>query len=588
MIITYDYDPLYRLTSATYSDGRSFGYQYDAVGNALQYTQNLGGSAVTTTYNYNNANQLTTAQMDNSPIVWEYAYDPNGRLTDILPDGIATNGAKQYTYNTAGYLTQTQAHDGSAYQLQAEMLYDGLGQRLNMTGYALGTSITTNYALDPMQYSRPLTATSGGNATVYFYGIDPIAEFTTDWSYSLPDGTGTPRQLTDANGEITLAGRYTPWGDSLDYVGTGNFTFGYFGGLMDSATGLLYIGNGQYYDPQTGRFLTRDVQSGEINPYVPWGNPTGALFAPLALVGLIYGRKKKKSKFDYFVIVLFVIVGVGMGLSACGPAPMPPSPTPLPPPTIPPSPSPSSEPSSIPTPTGKTIYLTFDDGPDPYAYTFEIASVLNSRNVKATFFLTAADQGGGFNGADFIRLNLTCVDIVGNRNIPNANPDLLQVHAINAMGHAIGLHGLYHVGWNTQLDHGLYQLTEEERLLNQLGITLSEPVMVRAPFLGWGKVPIPGYKSAYYYETDIVSNDDKENLSAEGIVNSITSQLQNRGYPNGPIILLHSTNTVNTYKTIINPSPDIDLISKLQELGYTRFEVLPRPGDTTNKIIGTH
>lgn len=338
MIITYDYDPLYRLTSATYSDGRSFGYDYDAVGNALQYSQNLGGSTVTTTYNYNNANQLTTAQMDNSPIVWEYAYDPNGRLTDILPDGIAANGAKQYTYNTAGYLTQTKAHDGSGYQLQAEMLYDGLGQRLMMTGYALETSITTNYVLDPMQYARPLTATSAGNTTVYLYGIDPIAEFTTDWSYSLPDGTNTPRQLTNSVGEITLSGRYTPWGDSLDYTGTGNFTFGYFGGLMDSATGLLYVGNGQYYDPATGRFLTRDVNPNSPNPYVPWGDPTGALFAPLALVGLIYGRKRKKSKFDYFVIVLFVVAGVGMGLSACAPQPAPPT---LPgspqPPTVPPA-----------------------------------------------------------------------------------------------------------------------------------------------------------------------------------------------------------------------------------------------------------
>ena len=25
---------------------------------------------------------------------------------------------------------------------------------------------------------------------------------------------------------------------------------------MDAATGLLYVGNGQYYDPATGRFLT--------------------------------------------------------------------------------------------------------------------------------------------------------------------------------------------------------------------------------------------------------------------------------------------------------------------------------------------
>lgn len=115
---------------------------------------------------------------------------------------------------------------------------------------------------------------------------------------------------------------------------------------MDSATGLLYVGNGQYYDPATGRFLTRDVNPNSTNPYVPWGDPTGALLAPLALVALIYGRKKKKSKFDTLVIVLFVAVGVGMGLSACAPA--------NPPSTLPSSPQPPSVPPanpSVPIPT---------------------------------------------------------------------------------------------------------------------------------------------------------------------------------------------------------------------------------------------
>ena len=32
---------------------------------------------------------------------------------------------------------------------------------------------------------------------------------------------------------------------------------GYFGGMLDAATGLIYLGNGQYWDPETGRFLTR-------------------------------------------------------------------------------------------------------------------------------------------------------------------------------------------------------------------------------------------------------------------------------------------------------------------------------------------
>jgi len=46
----------------------------------------------------------------------------------------------------------------------------------------------------------------------------------------------------------------------MEIRGTGNFTWGYFGGLtlapparagVDAATGLMYIGNGLYYDPAT-------------------------------------------------------------------------------------------------------------------------------------------------------------------------------------------------------------------------------------------------------------------------------------------------------------------------------------------------
>jgi hypothetical protein len=42
------------------------------------------------------------------------------------------------------------------------------------------------------------------------------------------------------------------------------------------------------------------------------------LFVPLALLGLIYGKKKHKNKLDYVVIVVFISLGVGLGLTACG------------------------------------------------------------------------------------------------------------------------------------------------------------------------------------------------------------------------------------------------------------------------------
>jgi hypothetical protein len=70
-------------------------------------------------------------------------------LTDITPNGTApANGARRYTYNTAGYLIQAEWHNGAAYQPQAEMQYTGLGGRATMTAWQGGISVATQYALD--------------------------------------------------------------------------------------------------------------------------------------------------------------------------------------------------------------------------------------------------------------------------------------------------------------------------------------------------------------------------------------------------------------------------------------------------------
>ena len=89
---------------------------------------------------------------------------------------------------------------------------------------------------------------------------------------------------------------------------------------MDAATGLLYAGNGQYYDPTTGRFLDRSNPN-STNPYVPWGgNPSAAFMAPLVLLPLLYSRGKKGSKWATFLVVLLFSLTAGLYISACGPA----------------------------------------------------------------------------------------------------------------------------------------------------------------------------------------------------------------------------------------------------------------------------
>jgi hypothetical protein len=85
---------------------------------------------------------------------------------------------------------------------------------------------------------------------------------------------------------------------------------------MDAATGLLYIGNEQYYDPATGRFLTRDVKPNSSNPYVPW-DPTVAILGPLAAMALFFGRKRKRGKWDILIIIVLLGISTGIGVIAC-------------------------------------------------------------------------------------------------------------------------------------------------------------------------------------------------------------------------------------------------------------------------------
>ena len=216
----------------------------------------------------------------------------------------------------------------------------------------------------------------------------------------MTDGFNVPRQLTDTGGEVTLSVRYNPWGKPIETNGIGNFDASYIGTLIDATTGLIYIGNGQYYDPETGRFLTRGVFPNNTNPYVPW-NPTGMLLGPLGLVSLFSSQKKGKSKGRNRAVLIAILVLAMANLACCHVSPPDPTPGPdttgggtgTPPPTTTPPPTGTGQPPVNPpggppcegddcTPTPgpmptvtKTIFFggsggSLDlPGPDPYYQT---------------------------------------------------------------------------------------------------------------------------------------------------------------------------------------------------------------------------
>ena len=73
-----------------------------------------------------------------------------------------------------------------------------------------------------------LQAKTGTTTTKYLYafGTRPLAQNTTVWEYLLPDALGSVRQIADANGNVTLAKSYEPYGTVLTSNGTASSIFG--------------------------------------------------------------------------------------------------------------------------------------------------------------------------------------------------------------------------------------------------------------------------------------------------------------------------------------------------------------------------
>ena len=68
-VIKYTYDPLYRLTNASYDNGDSFAYTYDSTGNRLTKETMNDEQSVVNNYQYDVANRLT--DVDGVSYTWD-------------------------------------------------------------------------------------------------------------------------------------------------------------------------------------------------------------------------------------------------------------------------------------------------------------------------------------------------------------------------------------------------------------------------------------------------------------------------------------------------------------------------------------
>lgn len=342
------YDDAGRLASVTYlTDTGSFTvtYGYDRRGLLTSVSDDLTGTALALARD--DAGRLTAVERPGDALDTLYTYDDADRLTRIREGAVSD---LQYTCNAAGEVTevvyglpldpagffaaQTESFSfDAASQVSSDgYYYDLRGRRTADPGRSFawdGASRLAATGWSEMSYNALgglRSRTAGGETTAYFYNFAlagrPIVaerdEGTGDfrryyvWSPSGEllyliepadgnrvlhyhfDRIGNTVFLSDADGEVTDAYAYDPYGRLLDQTGSSGqpFTFsGRWGVRREDDAGTLYQAGVRYYDAVTANFLSREplwpliLQPRALNPYqyaaanpISYVDPTGYSF----------------------------------------------------------------------------------------------------------------------------------------------------------------------------------------------------------------------------------------------------------------------------------------------------------------------
>ena len=256
--IEYGYDALDRLVSETETAGTSVVSRadvYDLAGNRLSAT--VGG--VTTAYAYDNANRLQTFGAAS------YTHDAAGCVTGI--SGVAGRADRTLVWNSQYQLVSVSA-GGNVLE---SYTYDAFGRRATTTT-AAGT---VRHVYDGSQCIADLDE-QGNVLSSYVWGpgIDNLRAIRAGGAtyYALTDHQNTVHGFVDASGIIVARYAYDAWGNVLSETVTASALAGNryrFQGREYSALTGLYNFRARWYDPMTGRWLSKDPLglNGGINLY---------------------------------------------------------------------------------------------------------------------------------------------------------------------------------------------------------------------------------------------------------------------------------------------------------------------------------
>lgn len=249
-VTSYTYDDQNRLIKITDPTGKVTDYTYDSVGNRASTSVTVSGVKSTTTYTYDaGTNELTNITNPDGSTV-SYKYDVNGN-TLSKTDNIGTT---TYEYNSINQLTKVTQPNGNV----IKYAYDGDNKRISKTV----NGVVTKYVYDGNQVSEETDA-SGNVLATYSYGDKgtpvSVSEGGKVYNYQY-NGHGDVVALTDSTGHVVEMYTYDAWGNVTAKTGNIDNLYGYagqYGYVYDQETGFYFL-QSRYYDPENGRFTTKD------------------------------------------------------------------------------------------------------------------------------------------------------------------------------------------------------------------------------------------------------------------------------------------------------------------------------------------
>ena len=241
---TYTYDPRGNLTSITGPSGTT-SFTVDPATNRLLTVTVPGGSTDTWTYDAAGNPLTRTRSQNGSTQVSSYTWDATGKLSSVIRQGDTT---LTFAYTPDGRLLQKEC----------------------------GTQVTT-YTSDFTGVSREST-TSSAPITYQHNGAGELVSLTWNnqtYTYHF-NAHGDTIALSDSTGTLVAQYTYDPWGTLTTTTNPSlpnpYLYCGAWGVRWDSDLGLYLMG-ARWYNPATGRFLTKDSYPPDLlapltqNPY---------------------------------------------------------------------------------------------------------------------------------------------------------------------------------------------------------------------------------------------------------------------------------------------------------------------------------